>query len=86
MIQASAQTTYIHMGTAIDLLNGITVTWNGQGIADSIKWGYTPSFEKEQFRVDCGLKGQGKNLTDQQAHEILEFLRANDKDTTSRFH
>ncbi|HTA28577.1 MAG TPA: metallophosphoesterase [Bacteroidia bacterium] len=48
-IPANPQTQYIHMGTSTDLLNGITVTWNGQGTADSIKWGYTPLFEKGQF-------------------------------------
>ncbi|HXB12348.1 MAG TPA: metallophosphoesterase [Bacteroidia bacterium] len=45
----NGQTTYLHMGTSTDLLNGVSVTWNGQGAADSIKWGYTPSYEKGQF-------------------------------------
>jgi len=49
MLQASAQTAYIHMGTTIDMLNGVTVTWNGQGFADSIKWGYTTAYEKGKF-------------------------------------
>jgi len=49
MLQAKAQTTYIHMGTSKDLLNGITAVWNGQGSADSIKWGYTPAYEKGQY-------------------------------------
>jgi len=49
LFNAGAQTQYIHMGTSTDLLNGITVTWNGQGTADSIKWGYTPAYEKGQF-------------------------------------
>lgn len=49
MLQAIAQTQYIHMGTSQDMLNGITVTWNGQGTADSIKWGYTTLYEKGQF-------------------------------------
>jgi hypothetical protein len=48
-MQAGAQTQYIHMGTATDLLNGITVTWNGSGTADSIKWGYTSTYEKGKF-------------------------------------
>ncbi len=47
--QVSAQTAYIHMGTSKDVLNGVTVTWNGQGTADSIKWGYTPVYEKGKF-------------------------------------
>lgn len=49
MQQANAQTEYIHMGTSKDVLNGVTVMWNGQGTADSIKWGYTPAYEKGQF-------------------------------------
>jgi hypothetical protein len=44
-----AQTAYIHMGTTGNLLNGLTVTWNGLGTGDSIKWGYSTSFEKGQF-------------------------------------
>ncbi len=49
LTKVNGQTAYIHMGTSVDLLNGVTVTWNGQGAADSIKWGYTPSYEKGQF-------------------------------------
>lgn len=49
IVNLSAQTAYIHMGTTTDLLNGVTVTWNGQGTADSIKWGYTPVYEKGKF-------------------------------------
>jgi hypothetical protein len=49
VIYTSAQTQYIHMGTSTDLLNGVTVTWNGQGAADSIKWGYTTTYEKGNF-------------------------------------
>ncbi len=59
---ASAQTAYIHMGTSVDLLNGVTVTWNGQGAADSIKWGYLPSYEKGRFlavsRISVTLTGK----------------------------
>ena len=35
-----------------------------------------------QFKADCGLKGQGKNLTEEQAHQVIEFLKLNDADTT----
>lgn len=49
LFTANAQTTYIHMGTSQDMLNGVTVTWNGKGTADSIKWGYTSSYENGQF-------------------------------------
>ncbi len=47
--QVNAQSLYIHMGTSVDLLNGVNVSWNGQGTADSIKWGYTTKYEKGTF-------------------------------------
>lgn len=49
MCPVKAQTAYLHIGTSQDLLNGVTAVWNGQGNADSIKWGYTPAYEKGQF-------------------------------------
>jgi hypothetical protein len=46
---AGAATQYIRWGTSNDFLNGLTVTWNGSGTADSIQWGYTNAFEKGKF-------------------------------------
>jgi len=46
---AGATTQYIRWGTSKDFLNGLNVTWNGSGTADSIQWGYTAAFEKGKF-------------------------------------
>ncbi|HEY4799725.1 MAG TPA: T9SS type A sorting domain-containing protein [Bacteroidia bacterium] len=39
----------IRWGSTGDPLTGLTVTWSNNGAADSIKWGYTTSFEKGKF-------------------------------------
>ncbi len=39
----------IRWGSSGDPLNGLTVTWSNNGAADSIKWGYTATFEKGKF-------------------------------------
>jgi hypothetical protein len=70
---AGAATQYIRWGTSKDLHNGLNVTWNGSGTADSIQWGYTNSFEKGKFlatsRAASPLAGKiffydfGNNIT-----------------------
>jgi hypothetical protein len=39
----------IRWGSSGDPLHGLTVTWSSSGSADSVKWGYTTSFEKGSF-------------------------------------
>ena len=39
----------IRWGSSGDPLTGLTVTWRNSGTADSIRWGYTSSFEKGGF-------------------------------------
>ncbi len=36
---------YIHWGTKYNTLRGVTITWLSSGSEDSIKWGYSESFE-----------------------------------------
>ena len=37
--------TGIRFGSTGNPLNGLTIAWKSQGIADSISWGYTPDLE-----------------------------------------
>jgi hypothetical protein len=46
----------IRWGSSGDPLNGLTVTWSNNGLTDSVKWGYTTSFEKGSF---AGTKRSG---------------------------
>ena len=41
----------IRWGTTTDPLNGLTLTWSNTGTADSMKWGYTSSYEKGSFKA-----------------------------------
>jgi hypothetical protein len=47
---AHATISQIRWGTATDPLNGLTLTWSNKGTADSMKWGYTSSYEKGSFK------------------------------------
>ena len=53
---AKATINQIRWGSSGDPLNGLTVTWSNNGAADSVKWGYTTSFEKGSF---AGTKRTG---------------------------
>ena len=46
---AEATISQIRWGTSTDPLNGLTLTWSNTGTADSVKWGYTSSYEKGSF-------------------------------------
>jgi hypothetical protein len=46
----------IRWGSSGDPLNGLTITWRNNGSADSIRWGYTASYEKGAF---AGKKRNG---------------------------
>ena len=37
---------HIHWGSKGDPKNGLTITWQSTGASDSIRWGYTTSYEK----------------------------------------
>ena len=41
--------THIRFGSTGDPLNGLTITWDSKGTADSIAWGYTGNFEMGEF-------------------------------------
>src|SRR3989339_45300 len=41
--------THIHWGSKNNPLNGLTVTWQSYGPADSIRWGYTDLYEQGTF-------------------------------------
>jgi hypothetical protein len=43
---AGATISQVRWGSTTDPLTGLTITWSNTGAADSIKWGYTTSFEK----------------------------------------
>jgi hypothetical protein len=49
IINTQATISQIRWGTTGDPLNGLTVTWSNTGTKDSIKWGYTTSYEKGKF-------------------------------------
>mgnify|MGYP003465545609 FL=1 len=42
---ARAAISQIRWGSTGDPLNGLNITWTSTGTADSIRWGYTSSFE-----------------------------------------
>jgi hypothetical protein len=46
---ANAAIKQIRWGSSGDPLNGLTITWSNNGIADKIAWGYTNTFEKGEF-------------------------------------
>jgi len=48
--KSQATISQIRWGSSGDPLTGLTVTWSNTGTADSIKWGYTTSFEKGKFK------------------------------------
>lgn len=56
IFQAKSAVNQIRWGSIGDPLNGLTITWSNNGAADSIKWGYTSSFEKGPF---IGAKRSG---------------------------
>jgi len=41
--------TFIHWGTKHNTLSGVTITWLSSGPEDSIKWGYSKSFENGKY-------------------------------------
>jgi len=47
---ADATISQIRWGTTTDPLNGLTLTWSSTGTADSVKWGYTSSYEKGSIK------------------------------------
>ncbi len=47
---AQATISQIRWGSSGDPLTGLTITWSNNGTGDSIKWGYTTSFEKGKFK------------------------------------
>jgi len=49
VFQVKAAIKQIRWGSSGDPLTGLTVTWSNNGAADSVKWGYTTSFEKGKF-------------------------------------
>ncbi len=48
----------IRWGSSNDPLNGLTVNWSNVGLTDSIKWGYTTSFEQGTF---IGIRRNGNS-------------------------
>ncbi|MEW6469388.1 MAG: metallophosphoesterase [Bacteroidota bacterium] len=40
---------HIRWGSSAGPLNGLTITWTNNGTSDSIRWGYTPSYEMGAF-------------------------------------
>ncbi len=53
---ASARIKHIRFGSSSDPINGLTITWQSKGEKDSIKWGYSSSYEKGKF---IGIKRDG---------------------------
>jgi 3',5'-cyclic AMP phosphodiesterase CpdA len=53
---AGATISQIRWGSSGSPLNGLTITWSNNGSADSIKWGYTTSYEVGDF---AGTKRSG---------------------------
>jgi len=45
----TAQVKYIHFGSTSDPINGLTITWRSKGDKDSIRWGYTNTYEKGKY-------------------------------------
>lgn len=56
MADTKAAVKQIRWGSSGDPLNGLTITWSNTGSADSIRWGYTASYEKGGF---IGVKRTG---------------------------
>jgi hypothetical protein len=54
--KASAHIKHIRFGSTSNPINGLTITWRSKGAKDSIRWGYSNSYEKGKF---LGVKRDG---------------------------
>ena len=60
---AIAQIKHIRWGTSKNPLEELTVTWRSTGLADEIKWGYTPTLEQGTF-LGIGRPGYADTFFD----------------------
>jgi hypothetical protein len=55
---------HIRFGSTGDPLNGLTITWQNEGMSDSIAWGFTSSLEEGIFKAFKRLNAFGKTVYD----------------------
>jgi hypothetical protein len=55
---------HIRFGSTGDPLHGLTVTWQNEGMSDSIAWGFTNNLDEGKFEAQKRVNVFGKNVYD----------------------